>query len=55
MEIQNIEMKTLKEELHAKEIQMLELNKKMLNLEVKTEMLIKANIEMKSKVKERKG
>ena len=50
-----MEMKTLKEELHGKENRMLELNKKMLNLEVKKEMLIKANIEMKSTLKERKG
>mgnify|MGYP000347214734 CR=1 FL=1 len=45
MEIQNI---TMKEELHAMKNWMLELRKKMINLEVKKEMLMKANVEMKS-------
>ena len=37
MEIQNIEMKSLKEELHAMRNQMHELERKMLNLEAKKE------------------
>ena len=48
-----MEMKTLKEELHAMRNQIHELDRKMLNLEAKKETLMKTNVEMKSTLDEK--
>ena len=48
MEIQNIEMKSSNEELHAMGNGMPKLERKVSNLEAKKEILMKANVEMKS-------
>ena len=53
MEIPNIKMKILKEELHAIKNQMPELERKMLNLKLEKEMLLKANVEIKSTLEEK--